>query len=75
MVAAIASIEIPRNEWTDLIPNLCINCEHVEYNIRMSSLTTLEFTIQDLNITDIDDATKNRLILAVTNNITCDGTP
>jgi len=30
VVAAIASIEIPRNEWLELLPNLCIYAEHTE---------------------------------------------
>jgi hypothetical protein len=27
-IAAIASIEIPRKEWLELIPNLCDNSMH-----------------------------------------------
>jgi importin subunit beta-1 len=30
VVAGIASIEIPRNEWMDLLPTLCTNAEHTE---------------------------------------------
>jgi importin subunit beta-1 len=49
LVAAIASIEIPRGEWDGLISNLCGNAEHTAYNIRLASLTTLGYICEELN--------------------------
>jgi len=69
VVAAIASIEIPRNEWLDLLPILCTNAEHTEYNIRLASLTTLGYICEEIEPDDVVDAVKNRIILALVNNI------
>lgn len=38
LVAAIASIEIPRGEWAELIANLCTNSSHDQLDVRLSSL-------------------------------------
>ena len=59
VVAAIASIEVPRNEWPDLLPNLCVNAEHTEYNIRLASLTTLGYICEEIEPDNIIHATKN----------------
>jgi len=69
VVAAIASIEIPRKEWQDLIPNLCTNAEHTEYNVRLASLTTLGYICEELHPDNIDNPLKNSIIIALTNNI------
>ena len=73
ILASIASIEIPRKEWDDLIPNLCNNSTNEDINIRLASLTTLGYICEELYPEDLADDLKNSIILALTNNITADG--
>jgi importin subunit beta-1 len=54
-VAAIAGIEIPRNEWDGLVPNLATNAEHTDYNIRLASLTTLGYICEEIRPEDLSD--------------------
>ena len=69
ILAAIATIEIPRNEWDDLIPNLCTNAESTDMNIKLSSLTTLGYICDELEPKDINDGLKNKILSALTTNI------
>lgn len=69
MIAAIASLEIPRGEWLDLLPNLSQNAEHEDFNIRMSSLTTLGYICEEIEPNVLTDQVKNGLILALINNM------
>ena len=48
ILASIATIEIPRNEWDDLTPNLCTNAQSEDMNIKLSSLTTLGYICDEL---------------------------
>jgi len=73
ILSAIASIEIPRNEWEDLIPNLCNNSTSDDINIKLASLTTLGYICEELHPDDLTDQVKNNIILALTNNISLDG--
>ena len=68
-MAAIASIEIPRKEWDDIVPNLCLNAEHTDYNVRLTSLTTLGYICEEIRPEDLSDPVKNQVILALTNNM------
>ena len=69
ILSAIASIEIPRKEWEDLIPNLCTNSTSEQMNIRLASLTTLGYICEELDPEDLTNELKNNIILALTNNI------
>ena len=69
ILAAIATIEIPRKEWDELIPSLCNNSSSDVLNIRLASLTTLGYICDELYPEDINDALKNQIILALINNI------
>lgn len=69
ILAAIASIEIPRKEWDDLIPNLCTNSTSADLNIKLASLTTLGYICEELSTDDLNNGLKNNIILALTNNI------
>jgi len=77
LVAAIASIEIPRKEWNDLIPNLSQNSSHPDFHIRLASLTTLGYICEEIEPGDLGDQphVKNGLILALINNISADKPP
>jgi importin subunit beta-1 len=71
-VAAIASIEIPRKEWLDIVPNLCNNAAHDEAYIRQASLQTLGFICEELEPRDLEDNLKSLVVQALTRNITPD---
>ena len=43
LVAAIATIELPRNEWAELMPNLVNNVGTGSERLKMSSLTAIGF--------------------------------
>jgi len=73
ILASIASIEIPRKEWDELIPNLCENSTSDDINIKLASLTTLGYICEELYPEDLNDHLKNNIILALTNNINNDG--
>ena len=55
LIAAIASIEIPRNEWDSLLPSLTVNAENDDLNIRLTSLTTLGFICEELQPEHVND--------------------
>ena len=69
-VATIASIEIPRREWLDLIPNLCSNAAHENVDFKNAALQTLGFICDELMPEDINNELKNKVVLALTSNIT-----
>lgn len=70
IIAVIASIEIPRKEWDDLLPNLCSNAENNQDYVRLASLTTLGYICEEIDTDCITDLTKNAIIVALVNNIT-----
>ena len=47
-VAMIASIEIPRKEWLDLIPNLTTNAGHENVDYKNAALETLGFICEEI---------------------------
>ena len=59
ILSSIASIEVPRKEWGDLLPSLCNNAKNDELNIRLASLTTLGYICDELDTNDIEDPLKN----------------
>lgn len=69
LISGIASIEIPLGEWDDLIPNLCHNSQHTDFNIRLISLTSLGYICEEIKPKDISDPVKNNIILALINNL------
>jgi len=58
-VATIAAIEVPRQEWLEIIPNLCQNAcgENVEF--KNAALETLGFICDELVQDDINNELKN----------------
>ena len=71
-VANIARIEVPRKEWLDLIPNLCDNCGQENLDYKNAALETLGFICEELGSNDITDELMNKVIFAVTSNISSD---
>ena len=55
------------------MPNLCANAEHQDFNIRLSSLTTLGYICEEIDVDDVIDPIKNKIISALINNIVWDG--
>jgi importin subunit beta-1 len=48
VIAQVASIEIPRGEWLEIVASLADNSMHEEVNIRRASITTLGFICEEL---------------------------
>jgi importin subunit beta-1 len=71
-IAAIAAIEIPRKEWLELIPNLSENSVNPDIEIKSASLETLGFICEELVTEDLTDELKNKVVLALTTNISSD---
>ncbi|CDW87040.1 importin subunit beta-1-like [Stylonychia lemnae] len=71
-IAMIASIEIPRNEWIDLIPNLSGNAAHDSIEIREASLETLGFICEELQPCDLTPELKNFIVQALVRNLSAD---
>ncbi len=69
LIAQIASIEIPRKEWLDLVPNLCSNASHHVVDIRIAAIETLGFICEELDPSDLTQELKNLLIQALVTNI------
>lgn len=65
-VATIASIEIPRKEWLELIPNLCGNAGHENIDYKNAALQTLGYICEELGVDDINNELKNQIVFAVT---------
>jgi hypothetical protein len=53
-VAAIAVLDIPRNEWAELIPELQQMAQSQELLERLGSLMTLGFICEDIDPADIN---------------------
>jgi importin subunit beta-1 len=70
IIASIASIEIPRQEWGELITSLCQNSQNSDINIRMTSLTTLGYICDELRPEDFSNELKNLIVQALVQNIT-----
>lgn len=66
LVATIASIDIPRKQWTDLINILCSNATHVDLDIKQASLQTLGFVCEELQVKDLDAPVQNQIISTLT---------
>ncbi len=58
-IASLASIEIPRGEWLDLIPNLCNNSAHEQIEVRHAALQTLGMICEELLPEDLNDGLKS----------------
>lgn len=61
-IAAIASIEIPRKEWLELIPNLSANAAHDSIDIRHAALETLGFICEELQPSDLTNELKSLVV-------------
>jgi importin subunit beta-1 len=69
ILAQIGKIEVPRKEWDELIPSMCTNSKSEDINIRLASLKTLGYICEELQTNDLDDTTKNLIILALLQNL------
>lgn len=74
IISAIASIEIPRGEWNDLLPMLCRNSMDTELNkdMKSASLTTLGFICEEIEPRDLSVELKDNIISSLVTNITDD---
>ena len=53
LIASIAQIEIPRGEWSELIQSLCTNAVNQDWQIRLTSLTTIGYICEELQPEDL----------------------
>lgn len=58
-VAAIAAIEIPRGQWMELVPNLCITSTNEDPLIRKASLEAIGFICEELETSHFTQEIKN----------------
>ena len=68
-IAGIASIEVPRKEWLDLLPLLCGNSEHSQIEIRHAALETLGFICEEVDPNDMPNEYKSLIVQALIKNI------
>ncbi len=69
-IATIASIEVPRKQWLEIIPNLTDNCGQENIDFKNAALETLGFICDELMPDDINDELKNKVVYALSSNIT-----
>ncbi len=48
ILAVIASIELPRGEWGQIIDLLAENCSNEDLNIKIASITTLGYICEQI---------------------------
>ena len=74
ILAAIASIELPKNEWPELIPTLCeyAHLSEEQIDLKHASLQTLQYICEDLKPADLKDEEKDKIIQALVINISTD---
>ena len=53
-VAGICRIELPQNQWNDIFDILISTAQNENLFIQLSSLTTLEYIYEEINVKDID---------------------
>ena len=69
LIAAIASIEIPRNEWPTLLQNLSTNSSHGNFNIRLTALTSLGYICEEVPSKHFKAEECNSILYALTSNM------
>ena len=70
LIAGIASIEIPRKEWGDLLSNLSQSAYHDDYKIRLTALTSLGYICEEVAHDAIEQPRRDEIISALTTNMT-----
>ena len=67
LIASIAAIELPRNEWPELMPALVHNVGNGSASLKQSSLTTIGFICEsdDVDLRDALIAHSNAILTAV----------
>lgn len=68
-VAAIAVIEIPNGQWSDIIPLLSQNSNSTDINVRFASLHTLGFICEDIEPECIAQDSMNLILSALLTNV------
>ena len=48
-VSAVASIEIPENQWPEIIDTLSTHVTHEERNIRLASIQTIGYICEEID--------------------------
>ena len=74
LIAAIASIELPRKEWDDLLPSLTATSGHEDPHVRLTALTSLGYICEEVDQSCITEHA-NAILYALTNNMSDLQTP
>ena len=61
-VAGICRIELPQNQWLDIFDILISTSQNENLFIQLSSLTTLEYIYEEINVKDININIKAKLL-------------
>lgn len=70
-VAAIAVIEVPNNEWPEIIDNLSSNATNsADPFVRLASIQTLGFICEDISPQFLGQENMNSILFAVLSNVT-----
>jgi importin subunit beta-1 len=48
ILAVIASIELPRNEWSQIVDTLADNCTNQDNSIKNASITTMGYICEQI---------------------------
>ncbi len=61
-IAGICKIELPKNQWNDIFPNLIRTSQNENINIQLTSVITLGFIFTEIEKNNIDDDTIANLL-------------
>lgn len=69
-VSAIATIELPLQQWNDIINVLAVNAQGTTLEFKMSSLDTLGYICEEIPEKSLNDIQVNAILSALVTNIT-----
>jgi importin subunit beta-1 len=61
-IAGICKIELPKQQWNEIFPNLIRTSQNENINIQLTSVITLGFIFTEIGINDINDDTIANLL-------------
>ena len=64
-VAAVASIDLPRNEWHEILTSLIQNAQSTTANFKMSALETLGYICEEIGKSVLSEAEVNSVLSAI----------
>ncbi|KAJ4804483.1 Importin subunit beta-1 [Rhynchospora pubera] len=65
VIAKVAGIELPHNQWPELIGSLLSNIHQVETHVKQATLETLGYVCEEVDPQVVDQEQVNRILTAV----------